>query len=64
MLPVGKNLEAIYATANGQLQGEGGLRPGPGHRLGREEEKGPQTHVKELPRTKRIVGDLPLLRPP
>lgn len=66
MLAVGVNLETIHATANGQLQGEGRLEA----RAGTEalERRGvgrrPQTHIKELPRNKWVVGKLPVLRSP
>ena len=65
MLAIGIHLEAICATTNGQLQGEGqAWGQGQDRCLGGEQWKRPQTHIKELSRTKRVVGDLPLLRSP
>lgn len=62
VLAVGVNLEAIQATADGQLQGEG-RESQPGQRLCTERGKRP-THIKELAETKGVVGDLLLLRTP
>lgn len=66
VLAIGVNLETIYATANGQLQGEGRLeaRARTEALEGRGVGRGPQTHIKELPRTKWVVGDLPVLGSP
>lgn len=65
VLAIGVNLEAIYATADGQLPGEGRLEArARTEGLEGRGQKRPQTHIKEFSRTKRVVGDLLLLGSP
>ena len=65
VLAIGIHLEAICTTTNRQLQGEGQVwGQGQDRRFRGKQGKKPQTHIKELSRTKWVVGDLPLLRSP
>ena len=52
VLAIGINLEAIQATADGQLQGEGGVRPQSGQRLCTEGDRRPRLTSKNWPKPK------------